>query len=69
MFCLGNEAPLLSHMQRVGPLQPPHYIPAPASLGTGRVSLQGKCAPICCNCLLVYITTGNLCTLQLWPMV
>ena len=69
VFCPGNKAPLLSSMQRVGPLQPPHHMPAPASLGTGRESQQGKCAPICCNCLLVYITTGNLCTLQLWLLV
>ena len=45
VLCLGNEAPLLSRMQRAGPLQSTHHIPAPASLGTGRASLQGKCAP------------------------
>ena len=45
MFCPGNVAPLLSSMQRLGSLQSPHHIPAPASLGTGRESQQGKCAP------------------------
>ena len=69
VFCPGNVAPLLSSMQRLESLQSPHHIPAPASLGTGRESHQGKHAPICCNCLLVYITTGNLCRLQLWLLV
>ena len=69
VFCPGEKAPLLSSMQRVGPLQPLYHISALASLGTGRESHKGKCAPICCNCLLVCITTGSLCTLQLWPLV
>ena len=40
VVCLGNNAPLLSGAQRVGPLLP--HTPAPVFTGTGRGSHQGS---------------------------
>ena len=64
MVCLGNEVPVLSDTQGVGP--PPHThthqtLPPQALEGD---SHQSKRAPVCCNCLRLSAATDALCIPQ-----